>query len=68
MARMGLLRSRVALGFALSLLAGCEQKGTAQKAGEKMDKRVEQGGKATQKAGDKDTGKEAEKKVKEATK
>jgi len=63
MARMAYLQIAVALGFALGLLAGCEQKGTAEKAGEKMDK-------AIQKAGDKiqETGKEAEKKVKEATK
>jgi hypothetical protein len=60
----------VALGFALSLLAGCEPKGTAEKAGEKVDKAVGQTGKAMQKAGDKiqETAKEAEKKVKEATK
>ena len=63
MARTGHLQFAVALGFALSLLAGCEQKGTAEKAGEKVDK-------AMQKAGDKiqETGKEAEKKVKEVTK
>jgi hypothetical protein len=63
MVKMGYLQMAVALGFALSLLAGCEQKGTAEKAGEKVDK-------AMQKAGDKiqETSKEAEKKVKEATK
>jgi hyperosmotically inducible protein len=63
MKRIGHLQLAVALGFALSLLAGCEQKGPAEKAGEKVDK-------AMQKAGDKiqETGKEAEKKVKEATK
>jgi hypothetical protein len=53
----------VALGFALSLLAGCEQQGPAQKAGEKVDKAIDQTGKAIQ-----DTAKEAEKKVKDATK
>lgn len=53
----------VALGFALSLLAGCEQKGPAQKAGEKVDKAIDQTGKAIQ-----DTAEEAEKKVKDATK
>ena len=70
MARMDLWQLAVVLGFALSLLAGCEQKGTAEKAGEKVDKAVDQTGKAMQKAGDKiqETGKEAEKKVKEATK
>ena len=53
----------VALSFALSLLAGCEQKGAMEKAGEKADK-------AMQKTGDKieETAKEAEKKAKEATK
>ena len=53
----------VALGFALGLLAACEQKGPAQKAGEKVDKAVDQTGKSIQ-----DAAKEAEKKVKEATK
>jgi hyperosmotically inducible protein len=63
MARIEYWQLAVALGLSLSLLAGCEQKGTAEKAGEKMDK-------AMQKAGDKiqETSKEAEKKVKEATK
>jgi hyperosmotically inducible protein len=63
MARMNLWQLAVALGCALSLLAGCEQKGTAEKAGEKADK-------AMQKTGDKiqETAKEAERKVKEATK
>ena len=63
MARMNHWQVVVALGFALSLLAGCEQKGPAQKAGEKVDKAVDQTGKAIQ-----DTAKEAEKKVKEVTK
>jgi hypothetical protein len=63
MARMNHWQLAVALGFALSLLAGCEQKGPAQKAGEKVDKAIDQSGKAIQ-----DTAKEAEKKVKEATK
>jgi len=63
MARMNHWQLAVALGFALSLLAGCEQKGPAQKAGEKVDKAIDQTGKAIQ-----DTAKEAEKKVKEATK
>ena len=63
MARMDLWQLVVALGFAFSLLAGCEQKGPAEKAAEKVDK-------AMQKTGDKiqETAKDAEKKVKEATK
>jgi len=58
------------LGLGLLLLAGCEQKGPAQKAGEKVDKAVEQTGKSLEKAGEKigDTLEEAAKKVKEATK
>jgi hypothetical protein len=63
MARMERLQILVALGFALSLLAGCEQKGPAEKAGEKVDKAVDQAGKAMEKAGDK-----IEEKAKEATK
>jgi hypothetical protein len=63
MARMNHWQVVVALGLALSLLAGCEQKGPAQKAGEKVDKAVDQTGKALQ-----DAAKEAEKKAKEATK
>ena len=53
MARMNHWQLAVALGFALFLLAGCEQKGPAQKAGENVDKAVDQAGKAMQKAGDK---------------
>lgn len=70
MARMDRRQFAVALGFALSLLAGCEQKGPAEKAGEKVDKAIDQAGKAMQKAGDKiqETTKEAEKKIKEGTK
>jgi hypothetical protein len=63
MARMNHWQLAVALGLALSLVAGCEQKGPAQKVGEKVDKAVDQTGKTIQ-----DTAKEAEKKVKEATK
>lgn len=60
----------VALGFAVSVLAGCEQPGPAQKAGEKVDKAVDQAGQSMQKAGEKveEAAKEAEKKIKEATK
>ena len=63
MARMNHWQLAVALGFALSLFAGCEQKGPAQKAGEKVDKAIDQTGKSIQ-----DAAKEAEKKAKEATK
>lgn len=63
MARTERLQILVTLGFALSLLAGCEQKGPAEKAGEKVDKAVDQAGKAMEKAGDK-----IEEKAKEATK
>ena len=63
MARTNYWQLAVALGFALGLLTGCEDKGPAQKAGENVDK-------AMQKTGDKiqDAAKEAEKKVKESTK
>jgi hyperosmotically inducible protein len=52
MPTMNRLQVMMALGFALSMLAGCEQKGPAEKAGEKVDKAVDQ----------------AEKKIKEVTK
>ena len=52
MPRMSRFQVVVALGFALSMLVGCEQQGPAQKAGEKVE----------------ETAKEAEKKIKEATK
>jgi len=60
----------LALGLGLTLLVGCEQKGAAQKAGEKVDKAVEGVGKEIQKAGEKvgDKLDEAAKKVKDATK
>ena len=63
MARTNYWQLAVALGCALGLLTGCEDKGPAQKAGENVDK-------AMQKTGDKiqDAAKEAEKKVKESTK
>jgi hyperosmotically inducible protein len=60
----------LSLGLGLALLAGCEQKGPAQKAGEKVDKAVEDTGKAIKKAG-KNAGEkldEAAKKVRDATK
>lgn len=58
----------LAVGFVL--LAGCEQKGTAEKAGQKIDKAVEDTGKELQKAGEKVGEKleEAGKKVKDASK
>ena len=60
----------VALGLGMALLAGCEQKGPAEKAGQKIDKAVEDTGKELQKAGEKAGEKldEAAKKVKDATK
>ena len=57
--RMNLLQIMVPLGLALSMLVGCEQKGPAEKAGEKVDKAVDQAGKTMEKAGEK---------IKEATK
>lgn len=70
MPRMSRSQVMVVLAFALSALAGCEQQGPAQKAGEKVDKAVDQAGKSMQKAGEKveDAAKDAEKKIKEATK
>ena len=68
--RMNRLQIMMALGLALTVLAGCEQKGPAEKAGEKVDKAVDQAGKSMEKAGDKiqDAAKDAETKIKEATK
>ena len=64
------LHSVVSLGLGVALLAGCEQKGPAEKAGQKIDKAVEDTGKELQKAGEKVGEKleEAGKKVKDATK
>jgi hypothetical protein len=39
----------VSLGLGVALLAGCEQKGPAEKAGQKIDKAVEDTGKEIQK-------------------
>jgi hyperosmotically inducible periplasmic protein len=66
----GLPHVVLALGLGLALLVGCEQKGAAQKAGEKVDKAVEGVGKEIQKAGEKAGDKldEAARKVKDATK
>jgi predicted small lipoprotein YifL len=70
MPTMSRLQIMVALGLALGMLTGCEQKGPAEKAGEKVDKAVGEAGKTMQKAGEnvEEAAKEAEKKVKEATK
>ena len=53
MRRLGMPSVVVGLGLGLVLLTGCEQKGPAQKAGEKVDKAVDSAGKEMQKAGDK---------------
>jgi hyperosmotically inducible protein len=64
------LHAVVSLGLAVALFAGCEQKGAAEKAGQKIDKAVKDTGKEVQKAGEKvgDKLDEAAKKVKDATK
>jgi predicted small lipoprotein YifL len=64
------LRVVVSLALGFVLLAGCEQKGPMEKAGQKIDKAVEDTGKEAQKAGEKAADKldEAAKKVREATK
>jgi hyperosmotically inducible periplasmic protein len=64
------LRVVVSLVLGFLLLAGCEQKGPMEKAGQKIDKAVEDTGKEVQKAGEKAADKldEAAKKVREATK
>ncbi len=60
----------LSLGLGVVVLVGCEQKGPAEKAGQKIDKAVEDTGKEVQKAGEKVGEKleEAGKKVKDATK
>ena len=70
MGHFELLRVAAALGLGLALLAGCEQKGPMEKAGQKIDKAVEDTGKEMQKAGEKAADKldEAAKKAREATK
>ena len=60
---LGLLRIALALTFGITLLAGCEQKGPMEKAGEKVDKAVEGMGKKVGE-GIEDAGK----KVKDASK
>ena len=65
-----LLPIAMTTALGLAMLAGCEQKGPREKAGQKIDKAVEDTGKEMQKAGDKAADKldEAAKKVREATK
>jgi hypothetical protein len=63
MLNLGLRRAVVSLGVSLALLTGCEQKGPMEKAGQKIDKGVEDTGKEIKKAGEK-----AADKVKDATK
>jgi hyperosmotically inducible protein len=67
---MAAISRLLALGLGLALFVGCEQQGPAQKAGEKVDKAVEDAGKAIEKAGEKAGEKldEAAKKVRDATK
>ena len=67
---MAAISRLLALGLGLALFVGCGQQGPAQKAGEKVDKAVEDAGKAVEKAGEKAGEKidEAAKKVKDATK
>jgi len=70
MGNIELPRIAVTLALGLATLAGCEQKGPMEKAGQKIDKAVEDTGKEMQKAGEKAADKldEAAKKVREATK
>jgi len=70
MGRIGLLRIAVSVALGLGTLAACEQKGPMEKAGQKIDKAVEDTGKEVQKAGEKAADKldEAAKKARDATK
>ena len=63
MRNLGLRRAVVPLGLGLALLTGCEQRGPMEKAGQKIDKAVEDTGKEMKKAGEKaaDTVKDATK-------
>ena len=63
MLNLGLRHAVVSLGVSLALLTGCEQKGPMEKAGQKIDKAVEDTGKEIKKAGEK-----AADKVRDATK
>jgi len=70
MRNTGLWPVALVLALGLAALAGCEQKGPMETAGQKIDKAVEETGKEVQKAGEKAADKldEAAKKVREATK
>ena len=63
MGHFELLRVAAVLGLGLAVLAGCEQKGPMEKAGQKIDKAVGDTSKEMQKAGE-----DAAKKVRDATK
>ena len=63
MGRIGLLRIAVTVALGLGTLAACEQKGPMEKAGQKIDKAVDDTSKGMQKAGE-----DAAKKVRDATK
>jgi predicted small lipoprotein YifL len=63
MRSLGLRHAVVSLGVSLALLTGCQQKGPMEKAGQKIDKAVEDTGKEIKKAGEK-----AADKIKDATK
>ena len=67
---VGFLRIVLALSVGITLLAGCEQKGPMEKAGQKVDKAVEGMGKDMKKAGEKigEGLEDAGKKVKDASK
>jgi predicted small lipoprotein YifL len=67
---VGFLPSVLVLTVGLTLLAGCEQKGPMEKAGQKVDKAVEGMGKEMKKAGEKvgEGLEDAGKKVKDALK
>jgi hypothetical protein len=66
----GFVRVALALTLGIALLAGCDQKGPMEKAGQKVDKAVEGMGKEMKKAGEKvgEGLEEAGKKVKDASK
>jgi hypothetical protein len=67
---IGFVRVVLALSFGITLLAGSEQKGPMEKAGQKVDKAVEGVGKEMKKAGEKvgEGLEDAGKKVKDASK
>ena len=44
------LHAVVSLGLGVALLAGCEQKGAAEKAGEKVGEKLEEAGKKVKEA------------------